>query len=150
MAGRLTFKTALVGIGLFLVAFVVLGSVSVVGWEFSNSNWFCSNACHQVHPEEPVAQQLSAHANINCVDCHIGRLSFFPAAIKKSSHVKLDIYNIQGQLVRTLLNGIQAAERHSVEWDGTDDRGRNVKSGTYFIRLIAGSQIHSRKMVLLR
>jgi hypothetical protein len=41
-----------------------------------------------VHPEEPIAQSLSAHANINCVDCHIGRLSFFPAMIKKSSHVK--------------------------------------------------------------
>jgi hypothetical protein len=88
MAGKFKLKTALIGIAVFGVAFMVVGSVSVVGWEFSNSNWFCSNACHQVHPEEPVAQQLSAHANINCVDCHIGRLDFFPALIKKSSHVK--------------------------------------------------------------
>lgn len=88
MARKIKLKTALVGIAIFGAAFVVLGSVSVVGWEFSNSNYFCTNACHQVHPEEPIAQQLSAHAKINCVDCHIGRLAFFPALIKKSSHIK--------------------------------------------------------------
>ena len=88
MTLNITTKTVLVGIAIFLVAFMILGSVSVVGWEFSNSNWFCSNACHQVHPEEPVAHQMSAHARVDCVECHIGRLSFFPAMIKKSGHMK--------------------------------------------------------------
>ncbi|UCC15099.1 MAG: hypothetical protein JSW21_03905 [Gammaproteobacteria bacterium] len=96
MTVKLTVKTAIVGLAIFLVAFMVLGSVSIVGWQFSNSNWFCSNACHQVHPEEPIAQQLSAHANINCVDCHIGRLSFFPSLVRKTGHLKHVWYLIVG------------------------------------------------------
>jgi hypothetical protein len=87
MTRKFTVKSVLVGTAVFLVGFLVLGSVSVAGWEFSNSNWFCSNACHFVHPEEPVAQQLGAHANIKCVDCHIGRLNFFQALPKKAPHM---------------------------------------------------------------
>lgn len=87
MTRKLTAKSVLVGGAAFLVAFMVLGAVSVAGWEFSNSNWFCSEACHFVHPEEPVAQSLSAHKNIKCVDCHIGRLGFFQALPKKAPHM---------------------------------------------------------------
>jgi hypothetical protein len=87
MTARLTIKTAIVSIAIFTVAFLVLGAVSVASWEFSNSNHFCANACHQVHPEEPVAHQLGAHASVDCVECHVGRLSFFRTVVKKSSHM---------------------------------------------------------------
>lgn len=88
MTRKLTVKTAIVSIAVVAVVFVILGAVSVASWEFSNSNYFCANACHEVHPEEPVAHQWGAHANVNCVDCHVGRQSFFRAVVKKSSHMK--------------------------------------------------------------
>lgn len=96
MSRKLTVKSLLAGTAIFLVAFMVIGSISVVGWEFSNSNWFCSQACHFVHPEEPVAQQLSPHKNIKCVDCHIGRLTFFQALPKKVPHVMHVVHLIAG------------------------------------------------------
>jgi hypothetical protein len=77
----------LIGILVFGLAFVVIGAISVTGWEYSNSNEFCANACHQVHPQEPFAHQLSPHAKVDCVECHIGRMNFFSSAIEKSGHV---------------------------------------------------------------
>ena len=38
-----------------LIGLAVLAVGGILGWEFTNSNWFCTNACHAVHPEEPVA-----------------------------------------------------------------------------------------------
>ena len=71
----------------FLLAFVVLGAASVVGWEYSNHDMFCANACHGVHPEEPYAHQQGHHAHVACVECHIGRLSTFASLAEKSGHV---------------------------------------------------------------
>ncbi len=87
MKDRSPTRTALITIAVFLLAFVVLGAVSVAGWEYSNSNHFCATACHAVHPEEPYAHELSHHANVDCVECHIGRLSTFQAMLEKSGHV---------------------------------------------------------------
>ncbi len=70
-----------------VLAFVALGVFSVAGWEYSNSNNFCATACHNVHPEEPYAHQLSHHANVACVECHIGRVSTFKAIGLKSGHI---------------------------------------------------------------
>ncbi len=75
-------------VGLFvLVAVLLLGAAGVVGWEYSNSDEFCATACHNVHPEEPYSHKLSQHAQVSCVECHIGRLSTFAAMVEKSSHV---------------------------------------------------------------
>jgi hypothetical protein len=77
----------LIGLLVFGLAFVVIGAISVTGWEYSNSNEFCANACHQVHPQEPLAHELSPHQKVACVECHIGRMNFFKSAIEKSGHV---------------------------------------------------------------
>jgi len=67
------------------------------------------------------------------------------------SNVKLSIYNLQGQRVRTLVNRAQPAGRYQVTWDGTDDNGVQVASGVYFYRLTTGSGfVATRKMILLR
>ncbi|MFQ5578289.1 MAG: NapC/NirT family cytochrome c, partial [Anaerolineae bacterium] len=42
------------------------------GWEYTNSSQFCGTACHTMPPEY-AAYQVSPHARINCVECHIGR-----------------------------------------------------------------------------
>lgn len=51
------------------------------------------------------------------------------------SHVKLKIYNVLGQHVRTLLNDEKPAGQYHVLWDGTNDRGLPLASGTYIVRL---------------
>lgn len=70
--------------------------------------------------------------------------------LAKDSYVILKIYNINGQLVTTLLDKKQAAGLHDVKWDGTGVHGENVSNGVYFYRLIAGEVELSDKMLLLR
>jgi flagellar hook assembly protein FlgD len=53
-------------------------------------------------------------------------------------------------VVRTLVDGVQAAGSHSAEWDGTNDSGRHVESGVYFYAIRAGSYESQRRMALLK
>jgi len=87
MTIKLSARTILLAIVVLGIGIVLLGAAGVAGWEYSNSDTFCANACHQVHPEEPYSHQLSQHAQVSCVECHIGRLSTFEAMIEKSGHV---------------------------------------------------------------
>ncbi len=71
-------------------------------------------------------------------------------SLPRTEHVTLDIYNVQGQIVRTLVNETRSAGEHKVEWDATSDNGERVASGIYFYRLTAGDYTVSRKMTLLK
>jgi serine protease len=64
--------------------------------------------------------------------------------------VKLKIFNLLGQEVRTLVNERQEAGYHSAVWDGRDDSGNQVASGIYLYRIKAGEFVSIRKMVFLR
>lgn len=70
--------------------------------------------------------------------------------LPKDSWVKLSIYNIRGQKVKTLVDGFEAAGHKVVIWDGTNEEGEQVASGVYFYRLDAGEFTATKKMVLLR
>jgi len=66
------------------------------------------------------------------------------------AEVQIDIYNVRGQLVRTLAQGQVPAGSHTQTWDGRDTRGDEVESGLYFCRLRSGHISLTRKLVLLR
>lgn len=70
--------------------------------------------------------------------------------IPKSSLVTIKIYNIIGQQVRTLVNEEKDAGEYQIHWDGKNDNGQNVSSGTYLYRVIAGDYVKTLKMILLR
>jgi len=71
-------------------------------------------------------------------------------ALPVDCQVKLEVYNLLGQVVRTLVDGGQTAGYKSVRWDGRDDWGREIASGVYFYRISTGGFRLVRKMVLLR
>jgi len=54
----------ILALGILMFGILLFGAASVVTWEYTNSNAFCANSCHAVHPEEPVAHQYSQHAKI--------------------------------------------------------------------------------------
>lgn len=62
----------------------------------------------------------------------------------------LVIYNLKGQMVRSLVNAIVPAGLHKVEWDGRDKMGRPVASGVYLYRLQQGKNQQTRKMILAK
>jgi len=64
--------------------------------------------------------------------------------------MSLQVYDVSGKLVRTLVDGFQPAGAHTVGWYGKNDQGRRVSSGTYFYQLTAPSFSEIRKMVLLK
>lgn len=71
-------------------------------------------------------------------------------SLHRASHVKLDVFNILGRHVTTLLDRPLPAGEHTVYWEGTDSYGRAVASGTYFYRLRTDDRTLTRKMVLLK
>jgi len=64
--------------------------------------------------------------------------------------VKLDVYDVSGRRVTTLVDERLGAGEHRVEWDGMGATGDRVASGVYFYKLTAGEKNVSRKMVLLK
>jgi hypothetical protein len=71
-------------------------------------------------------------------------------SIPEPAYVKLSIYDINGTLVKTLLEGNQSAGRYEAEWDGKNSSGVKVGSGVYFYRLQANSFAQVKKMILLK
>ncbi len=65
--------------------------------------------------------------------------------------VNIDIFNIHGQLVKSLVDEVKAPGSYTAQWDGRNDRGAAVSSGIYFYRIKAGDEfVSTRKMVLLK
>jgi hypothetical protein len=71
-------------------------------------------------------------------------------SIANDSPVNLSIYNVNGQLIRTLVSEFQKSNTYSVVWDGKDSNGNPVESGVYFSRIIASKFEQSKKLILLR
>jgi histidinol-phosphate aminotransferase len=65
-------------------------------------------------------------------------------------HAKLEIFDIRGRAVKLLTNGVLGAGEHSFVWNGTNQSGHAVSSGSYFYRLTSGDYVITRKMLLLR
>jgi hypothetical protein len=70
--------------------------------------------------------------------------------LPESMAVSLEIYNLQGKLIRTLVNCHKQRGLHTNIWNGHNDQGRRVNSGIYFYRLKANGQVNNRKMVLIK
>jgi hypothetical protein len=71
-----------------------------------------------------------------------------PYTLPENGKIQLRVYNIRGQLVRTLVNGFEEAGFKRARWNGRDDDGIEVGSGIYFVRLEVGPQILVHRITL--
>jgi hypothetical protein len=73
-------------------------------------------------------------------------------SIAARGHVSLKVYNAAGQLVRTLVDDVQAPQQEgfSKVWNGMNDQGQPVSSGVYFYKLVSKNFSQTKKMVLLK
>ena len=71
-------------------------------------------------------------------------------SVPKKGDVSLKIYNIKGQLVRTLVDEKLDAGKHSVIWWGKSDKGKDVGTGIYFYKIKAGDNTEIKRMLLLK
>ena len=72
-----------------------------------------------------------------------------PYEIPASAHVRLEVFNLLGQRLATLVDGVRPAGTHTAQWDGTDAAGRAVGAGVYIYRLSGSGVTVSRRMVLV-
>jgi len=70
--------------------------------------------------------------------------------LPQTQTASLRLYDVQGRLIRDLVNGVKQAGPNQVNWDGRDSSGRSVASGTYFARLESGGLTSVKSMVLVR
>jgi hypothetical protein len=70
--------------------------------------------------------------------------------LSDASSVSLTIYDIRGNVIRTMQSGTQPAGWYQLTWNGLDDAGRSVSTGVYLTRLQAGSTTQTIKMLYLK
>jgi hypothetical protein len=70
--------------------------------------------------------------------------------LPRRSSVRIDIYNLLGQRVRTLVDREESAGSHTTTWDGTNAAGEAVSTGVYFYRFQAGDRVEMKKMLMLK
>ncbi len=71
-------------------------------------------------------------------------------SVAHTGKVSLQVYDLAGRLVRTLVDDKVVQGHHAAIWDGTDNKGKTVASGAYYYRLSAPGFTQNRKMVLLK
>ena len=75
--------------------------------------------------------------------------TIIPYQLPSPARVRLEVFNILGQRVATLVDGERPAGFHTATWNATDASGRGVGSGVYLYRLLGGGERLTRSMVLL-
>lgn len=71
-------------------------------------------------------------------------------SLPASADTSLEIYNVKGQKVRTLISGKLEQGEHQITWDGTDSNRNSMSSGIYFYRLQSGNNAINKKIMLLK
>ena len=71
-------------------------------------------------------------------------------SLNEASQVSIEVFNVKGQKVKTLVNDYQQAGTQSVDWNGLDDSNRSVASGVYFYKMKTDERSETRKMLLLK
>ena len=71
-------------------------------------------------------------------------------SIQHQTNVKVDVYDINGHKVRTLVSKAHLTGKYSLTWDGKNDLGNQVSSGVYYCRFQSGEKNETIKMILMR
>jgi len=113
-----------------------------------------------IHPRTPedMMQNVDApNSEVNAIATLDGNYPnpFNPSttvkySMEESANVSIDIYDVKGKKVKTLVNDIQSAGSHTEVWNGTNNNGEVVGSGIYFMKMTAGNVSSTKKMVLMK
>jgi hypothetical protein len=79
-----------------------------------------------------------------------GSVTTIQYSLKEHGPISISIYNLKGELVRSLLRTTKNSGQHSVVWDGTDDFGRKPANGIYYCVLNSGTSRSIMKLLLLK
>ena len=71
-------------------------------------------------------------------------------SIKETGNIIIEVYNLRGQLVKTLVNEVKETGNYNIIWNSTDNSNKPVSSGVYLYKMKSGNYISTRKMILMK
>jgi hypothetical protein len=123
------------------------GTVNLI--DYADFSLHFGHMCNPAAVRDPEGQALSTRLEQNRPNPFL-RSTHIAFSIGSRGRVRMNIYNVRGRHVRTLLDAGLEPGRYDLAWDGRDARGRTVASGVYFYRLEAPDFSVTRRMLLLR
>ncbi|MDP2400960.1 MAG: FlgD immunoglobulin-like domain containing protein, partial [Actinomycetota bacterium] len=118
------------------------GRIDMGCFEYGSEPW--------VSTDDPVVPELGQVALLQNYPNPFNPTTTISFSIPAGMQCSLDIYNLRGQKVKTLLNENMIAGKHSIIWNGEDDGGRKVSSGVYLYRLSTPNSCKTAKMLLMK
>lgn len=110
----------------------------------------------QLEPESYGHEGVQSTAGVprtrllNCAPNPFSRMAAVSYELAQAGPVALTVHDVSGRLVRRLESGYRSSGKHEVSWNATDDHGRRMPGGVYFLRFSAGGQASSRRVTLMR
>lgn len=102
----------------------------------------------EVYPSLPlIPEQFILHQNF---PNPFNASTILRYELAEETHIKLDIYNLLGQKIKTLIDDVQPVGLHEIPWEGLNEDGVKASSGIYFYRLKTSNFVDIKKMSLLR
>ncbi len=92
----------------------------------------------------PQLLSLNAHPN------PFNPLTTISYNLSKASDITMKVYNLKGEAIRTLVSAHKSSGNHTTTWDGTNDNGKPVSTGIYYIRMLSGNANVTRKVTLIK
>ncbi len=105
--------------------------------------------CHPVNVDDIVPADRIARLDANWPNPFNPKttLRFF---LKEDTHVRLEIFDISGRKIRSLIDADAFSGEHLAQWNGVDEHGNLVPSGVYFAKLTAAKEVQTQKLTLLK
>lgn len=149
LTGPVSSASAEVGVLRFRVLDAEKSDIRIVGFQTAGDDWSVETQVSYANPlgASTVPTVTRLDGNVPNPFNPTTTISF---SLSEPAPVALEIYNVSGRRVRTLVRSQQPAGTHEVTWDGRDDSGASVSSGVYFYRLTAGEYSEAKRMTLLR
>ncbi len=86
----------------------------------------------------------------NKVSSPFSPTTMFSFTLSTQASVTVDIYNLAGEHIRSIVTDTLSPDKHSIEWDAKDNNGESIASGIYFYKIILPDTTISKKMVMLK
>ncbi|HEC78009.1 MAG TPA: T9SS type A sorting domain-containing protein [candidate division WOR-3 bacterium] len=99
---------------------------------------------------EEVDNDLNGNFGLSATPNPMRQRTVFQYTLSEESRVKLSVYDVQGRLVKNLVDEIQQAGVHQLYWNGRDDRNVRVPAGVYFCKFATDNSISLKKLIILK
>ncbi|MDD3524620.1 MAG: FlgD immunoglobulin-like domain containing protein, partial [Candidatus Cloacimonetes bacterium] len=116
--------------------------IDMGAFEYGSQPW--------VSNDDPVAPEPGQIALMQNYPNPFNPSTTISYSLPEATKVRLDIYNLKGQLVKSLVNAKQQTGIHSVVWNGNDTNNTPVASGVYLYRVSSQNGIQIKRMLLLK